>query len=70
LVEAGKARLHRVLPESGWISYRIRSEDDVAPVIELFRLSYEQRWKVDGSGGSAGSSRSGQTSESGGSRPH
>ncbi len=42
LVEAGKARLHHVLPETGWVSYRIRDEEDVAGAIELFRLNYER----------------------------
>ena len=44
LVAAGKAEPHHVLPESGWISYRIRSEGDVPAVVELFRLSYERPW--------------------------
>jgi hypothetical protein len=44
LVAAGKAEPHHVLPESGWISYRIRSERDVSTVVELFRLSYERPW--------------------------
>jgi len=44
LVAAGKAEPHHVLPKSGWISYHIRSEDDVRTVIELFRLSYERPW--------------------------
>ncbi|HZC28546.1 MAG TPA: luciferase family protein [Gaiellaceae bacterium] len=42
LVETGRALPHRVLPESGWVSRPIRDEDDVAEVIELFRLSYER----------------------------
>jgi hypothetical protein len=29
LVEAGKARLHHVLPQTGWVSYSIRDEGDV-----------------------------------------
>lgn len=42
LVETGRAQPHHVLPESGWVSRQIRSEDDVREVIELFRLSYER----------------------------
>lgn len=42
LVGAGKARLHHVLPETGWVSYRIRDEQDVDGAIELFRLNYER----------------------------
>jgi hypothetical protein len=44
LVAAGRAEPHHVLPESGWISRRIRGDGDVAAVVELFRLSYERPW--------------------------
>jgi Family of unknown function (DUF5519) len=42
LVETGRARPHHVLPDSGWVSKPIRSDEDVAETIELFRLSYER----------------------------
>ena len=42
LVGAGKAREHHVLPETGWVSYPIRGEDDVAGALELFRKNYER----------------------------
>src|SRR5215212_10067125 len=42
LVADGKAQLHHVLPETGWVSYPIRGEDDVEGVLELFRLNYER----------------------------
>jgi len=42
LVETGRAQPHHVLPESGWVSKQIRADEDVAEVIELFRLSYER----------------------------
>ena len=42
LVETGRAQPHHVLPETGWVSKQIRGDDDVADVIELFRLSYER----------------------------
>jgi hypothetical protein len=42
LVGTGRALPHHVLPESGWVSRPIRSEQDVAEVIELFRLAYER----------------------------
>jgi Family of unknown function (DUF5519) len=41
LVKAGKAELHHLLPDSGWISYYIRKEDDIAGAIELFERSYK-----------------------------
>ncbi len=42
LVAQGKARPHHVLPQTGWVSYSIRSEDDVARVLDLFRMNYER----------------------------
>ncbi len=42
LVEAGKARLHHVMPKTGWVSYPIRGEDDVEGALDLFRLNYER----------------------------
>jgi len=42
LVETGRARPHHVLPDSGWVSVPIRSEEDVSEAIELFRLGYER----------------------------
>ena len=38
----GRAQPHHVLPETGWVSRQIRSDEDVDEVIELFRLSYER----------------------------
>ena len=42
LVEAGRALPHHVLPDTGWVSYRIHSDDDVQGAIDLFRLSYDR----------------------------
>ena len=42
LVETGKARLHHVLPRTGWVSYPIGGEEDVEGALELFRLNYER----------------------------
>lgn len=42
LVETGRAEPHHVLPDSGWVSFRLGGEGDVAEAIELFRLSYER----------------------------
>ena len=42
LVAAGKAQLHHVLPQTGWVSYQIRRPEDVAGALELFRLNYER----------------------------
>jgi luciferase-like monooxygenase len=41
LIANGKARPHHVLPDSGWVTAQIPS-DDVEPVIELFRLAFER----------------------------
>jgi Family of unknown function (DUF5519) len=42
LIEAGKAEPHHVLPETGWISFWIRSAGDEAHAVELLRLAYER----------------------------
>jgi hypothetical protein len=44
LVAAGKAEPHHIYPESGWVSYFIRDETDVASVVALFRLNYDRPW--------------------------
>jgi len=44
LVADGRAERHHILPESGWVSVRIRDDEDVSSVIELFRMNYERRW--------------------------
>ena len=41
LIAEGRASLHHILPETGWVTYYIRGELDVPRVIELFRLNYE-----------------------------
>ena len=44
LVEAGRAKPHHILPESGWVSVPIHGQADVPAVIELFRMNYERAW--------------------------
>lgn len=46
LVAAGRASLHHVMPDSGWVSRYIRGPEDAAAVIELFRLSYDRPWRT------------------------
>lgn len=40
LVRDGKAAVHHLLKETGWVSYYLHGDSDIAPVIELFRLNY------------------------------
>jgi hypothetical protein len=47
LVREGRAEPHHIMRESGWVSRRIRGEEDVAVVVELFRLNYERPWRRD-----------------------
>jgi hypothetical protein len=44
LVASGKASVHYLHPTTGWISYYIKGEQDIGPVVELFRLNYERPW--------------------------
>ena len=43
LVAEGKASLHHILPETGWISFVVRDENDLERAVWLFRLSYLQK---------------------------
>jgi hypothetical protein len=45
LVAAGRAHPHHVLPDTGWVSFRIRTPEDVDRAIALFRLNYERPWR-------------------------
>ena len=42
LIESGRVSPHHILPESGWVSKWIRSEEDVSEVVELFRMQYKR----------------------------
>ena len=42
LVAAGTVVPHRPLPDSGWASRPIRSDEDVRTVIELLRMQYDR----------------------------
>jgi hypothetical protein len=44
LIAARRADPHHILPESGWVSFRIRGDADADAAIELFRLNYERPW--------------------------
>lgn len=48
IVTSGKAQVHHILPESGWISFYIREQDDVQRAIELLKLSYDLAIKQKG----------------------
>jgi Family of unknown function (DUF5519) len=43
LVAEGAAEPHHILPASGWVSFRVRTDHDVPHAIELFRLNYDRR---------------------------
>lgn len=42
LVASGRARPHRVLPETGWVSLPLRTPDDLPAVVDLMRRNYER----------------------------
>jgi hypothetical protein len=41
LVGCGRVAPHHILPESGWVSFYIRHEEDVDTAIELLNLSFD-----------------------------
>lgn len=45
VIDAGKAQPHHIYPQSGWISFWIKSESDVANALSLLRLNYD-RWQA------------------------
>jgi hypothetical protein len=54
LVAAGRVEPHHIHPDSGWVSYFIQNETDIAQVVALFRLNYERPWRTqDGWTGAA-----------------
>lgn len=48
LVAAGRAQPHHIYPDSGWVSYPIRTAADVVRVVALFRLNYDRPWRAGG----------------------
>jgi hypothetical protein len=42
LVTSGRASPHHVMPNTGWVTFYIRSSDDVPAALELLRLNYER----------------------------
>jgi hypothetical protein len=41
LVSSGQAEPHHILPNSGWISFFLRTEADIDHAIKLMRTSFE-----------------------------
>lgn len=41
MVTAGLAEPHHILPDSGWVSFYIRKEEDVEAAVALLRRSYD-----------------------------
>jgi predicted DNA-binding protein (MmcQ/YjbR family) len=41
IVAAGRAQPHHILPETGWVSFYLRQEDDVEKAIALLHESYQ-----------------------------
>jgi hypothetical protein len=41
LVNSRRVQRHHVLPESGWVSFYIRTENDIQEAINLLRLSFD-----------------------------
>ena len=50
LVAQGKADVHYLHPNTGWVSYYIRSENDVDRIVGLFRLNYGRPWLAPSTG--------------------
>ena len=44
LIVEGRASRHHILPDTGWVSFRIRTAEDVRRAIDLLRLNYDRPW--------------------------
>jgi hypothetical protein len=42
LVAAGRASLHHILPQTGWVSYYIKGPESIPDLLDLFRLNYDR----------------------------
>ncbi len=42
LVAAGRAEAHHMLPNTGWVTFRIRTEHELPAAVELLRLNYNR----------------------------
>jgi hypothetical protein len=41
LVNSGRVSPHHFLPQSGWVSYWLKAEQNIPDVIELFKMRYD-----------------------------
>jgi len=41
LISEGHVKPHHILPDSGWVSFYIKSDPDVEAAINLLKMSYE-----------------------------
>ncbi|WP_045520551.1 luciferase domain-containing protein [Neobacillus niacini] len=42
LIQAKLAEPHHVLPNSGWVSFRIKGEQDIPHLFKLFKMQYDR----------------------------
>ena len=40
LLEEGQAEEHYWMPDSGWTTFKVRGEEEIAHAVELMRISY------------------------------
>lgn len=42
LVQSKFAQAHHIYPDSGWVSFYIKSEEDIPALLKLFHMQYER----------------------------
>jgi hypothetical protein len=54
LVESGKAQVHHMLPQTGWVSYYLSGEEDAARALDLYKKNYDRLTACKSAGPLAG----------------
>lgn len=64
LVKTNRAQPHHVIPNSGWVTFYIKNEQDVDALVELFRMQYKRLNKKETYSSPSSSSDSSSSSSS------
>lgn len=69
LVKAGRAQPHHILPNSGWVTFYVKGEQDMQVLLELFRMQYRRLGKSGDYSSPSSSEDSSSSSSTSSSKP-